>query len=190
MRRFNVTLESITPYMQHRMDSQKLEEWEKNRKNIIERADVALEDQVRAEYHAYRNAKGEYYLPSEHIRQCLIGGGSFLKSKVGASRKSMTGIVAAMFMVTPDEIILPPFDEIDKRSAQNKNVKARIIVIRPKWNHWKVTFVLEVWDDSITVETIKEIITNSGNYVGIGSYRPTNKGLFGRFSLVGFEEIK
>ena len=190
MKKYSVTLKGITPYMQHRMDDQKLEEWEKNRKGIIERQDVSQSDSVRAEYHCYRNLDSQCFIPSEHLRQSFINAGAFVKSKVGNARKSMKNVVAAMFMVSPEEITIPDYDLIDKRSAVNKNVKARIISIRPKWSNWKVTFTLLVDNDTITTNTIEEIINYAGSYVGIGSYRPTNNGYFGRFELVELKEGK
>lgn len=187
MKKYQVKIKGITPYMQHRMDDVKLDEWEKNRKQIIERPDVAHEDAVRAEFHCYRNGNGKCFIPSEHLRGSFIMAGGMVKSKVGNSKKSMKNIVAAMFFVTPEHIEMPDYDTIDKRSAVNKNIKARVITIRPKWTDWKAEFELNIDNDSITTATIKEIISQAGNYIGIGSFRPTNNGMFGRFSL---EEIK
>lgn len=48
---------------------------------------------------------------------------------------------------------------------------------------------LIVDEDSITTETITQIIEYAGKYVGIGSFRPTNNGLFGRFGLTSIEKV-
>ena len=168
------------------MDDQKLEQWEKNRGLIMERPDLSHEDAVRAEYHCYRNSTGKCFIPSDQLRGSFINAGSAVKAKVGGRSKSMKQVVAAMFMVTPDHIELPDYDSIDKRSAVNKNVKARVMVIRPKWSTWEAEFVLKVMNDTITKETITQIIEHAGNYVGIGSFRPTNNGMFGRFELKDF----
>ena len=47
----------------------------------------------------------------------------------------------------------------------------------------KTPYMQHRMDDTITQPTIKEIIENAGNYIGIGSFRPTNNGMFGRFQL-------
>lgn len=190
MNKFQVQLKSITPYMQHRMDDIKLSDWEKKRGSIIERPEVSHEDIVRAEYHCYRNKDGKCFIPADHIRGALITAGTFTKSKVGAQTKSMKSIVAAMFEVAEQEIILPDFDAIDKRSAVNKNVKARVVVVRPKWSEWKADFTLLVDNDTITTETVTKILQEAGQYVGIGSYRPTNNGSFGRFTVQNIQLIK
>lgn len=190
MKQYNVKIKGVTPYMQHRMDDQKLEAWEKNRGHIHERPDIAHTDVVRAEFHCYRNNNGCCYIPSDQIRGSLINAGSYVKAKVGGRSKSMKQIVAAMFMVYPEQIVLPDYDVIDKRSGVNHKVKARIITIRPRWNNWEAEFTLEISERSITTETVKSILEYAGDYVGIGSFRPTHNGMFGRFELVSIEEVK
>jgi len=189
MQKFEVKIEGVTPYMQHRMDDTKLEEWEKNRKHIIERDDVNKADLTRALYHCYLDKDNKPYMPSEHIRGALIGAGAFLKSKVGNSKKSMKNVVAGMFFVNPERITLPEEFEIDKRSAVNRNIKARVITIRPKWEKWAVNFELWVDNDTITQETIQELLETAGNYVGIGSFSPRNNGMFGRFNTTKLKKI-
>jgi hypothetical protein len=189
MKKFKVKIEFVTPYMQHRMDDEKLEEWEKNRKLIVERDDVAKEDQVRAEFHAYSDDQG-FYMPSDHLRGALIGAGAMVKSKVGNSRKSMKNIVAAMFFIEEEKLRMPKEYEIDKRSAVNKNIKARVICIRPKWAQLKIEFTLLVDNDTITDSTVKEIVENAGQYIGVGSFRPTNNGMYGRFKVNSIKPIK
>ena len=187
---YKVKIEGVTPYMQHRMDDQKLEDCEKNRKHIIERPELNEADLKRADFHCYRNLEGRCYIPAEQLRICFIGAGGYLKSKVGNSKRSMKGVIAAVLQISPEEIILPEFDQIDKRSAVNKNVKARVMVIRPKWNNWVAEFQMVIDNNTITKETIEELINTAGNYVGIGSYRPTNNGYFGRFKLVDLTKVQ
>lgn len=189
MKKYKVIIEGVTPYMQHRMDDVKLEQWEKLRGQIHERPEVNHEDAVRAEYHCYRSADGPCYIPADQIRGALIAAGSYVKAKVGGRSKSMKTIVAAMFMVTPEQILIPEYDAVDKRSAVNRNIKGRIIVVRPKWTTWSAEFTLSIDEDTITQPTIEQIIEYAGKYVGIGSFRPTNNGLFGRFELIEISQI-
>ena len=183
MKKYKVKIVGVTPYMQHRMDDAKLEEWEKNRKKIIERHDISQEDIKRAMFHSYMDDKGKFYIPSEHVRGALIEAGALVKSKVGNSRKSMKNIVAGMFFVMPSHLPIHQNFVIDKRSAVNKNIKARIIVIRPKWEQWETEFELWVDNDTITKETVQEILENSGRYIGIGSFRPLCNGMYGRYEV-------
>lgn len=176
--------------MQHRMDDQKLDQWEKQRGKIMERPELNHEDMVRAEYHCYRDeTTGKCYIPSDQVRGALIGGGSYMKAKVGGKSKSMKVIVAATFEPEEEKIFIPDYDQVDKRSTLNRNVKARVIVIRPKWSSLEAEFILKVYEDTLTIQTIKELFSFAGQYVGIGSFRPTTNGLFGRFELTSIEQL-
>jgi hypothetical protein len=191
MKKFNVKIVGVTPYLQHRIDDQKLEEWEKNRKFIIERDDIAKADLDRALFYSHSDEQG-FFIPSEHIRGSLINGSKNNKSKVGGATRSMKSIVAGMFFVYPEKIrsLDASAMVIDKRSAVNRNIKARIICIRPKWEQWSASFQIWVDNDTITKETVRQILENAGRYVGIGSFRPEHNGMFGRFEIESFELAK
>lgn len=184
MKKYKVRIEGVTPYMQHRMDDQKLEEWEKTHGRVVTNSSVSQTDATRAEFHCHRNdVNKKCFIPSEQLRQSFIGAGTLVKSKVGAQTKSMKSIVAGQWMIDEEEIYMPDYDQIDKRSGINRNNKARIIVIRPKWSKWSSEFTLIIDNDTTTDEMVTQIINFAGSNVGIGSYRPTNNGRFGRYKL-------
>lgn len=187
---YKVKVKGVTPYMQHRMDDTKLQEWEKLRSPIIERDGLADEPHKRAAFHSYITPEGEYFIPAEHFKQCFVKGGAFVKGKVGGTSKSMKNIVAGMWRIQEFRIPFRKFDEVDTRSAVNNNVKARIIVHRPLWREWSAEFTLMIDEDvnnRMTVETVKAIISYGGRYLGVGSYRPEHTGEFGRFEIESLE---
>lgn len=179
MQKFLVKVVGSTPYMQHRMDDTKLTEWLKLRGNILE--PEISEPEQKAIFHSYVDKDGKFYIPNEHFKQCFLNGGKNVKGKVGATTKSLKQVVAGMWFIRPFNIPFRKFDEIDSRSAVNQNVKARVMVHRPKWNEWQCEFELHIDEPNMTIETIKEIIRIGGNHVGVGSYRPEHAGEFGRF---------
>lgn len=190
MRKFLIKVQGVTPYMQHRMDDVKLEQWVRERGPIYERYDIS-NPEVIADFHShiYFNGSPEYFIPADHFRMSMIEAGKLVKGKVGGATKNMSNVVAGLFIVTPERIKLPKWDIIDKRSAVNRNIKGRVIVIRPRWNTWGAEFTLSVDEDTITNEMIGKIITNSGKYIGVGSYRPQNKGQFGRYDLISITNL-
>lgn len=190
MREFTVKIKGVTPYMQHRMDTQKLLEWEQSRGRIIERDNLNTEPEKIAAFHSYIDNEGNYYIPAEHFKQSFVKGGAFVKGKVGNSTRSMKNIVAGMWRIKEEKIPFRKFDEVDVRSAVNNNIKARVITHRPKWNKWECEFTLLIDDDGLTTnKMIQDIIGYSGRFLGIGSYRPEHTGEFGRFTLNGFIEL-
>jgi len=105
MKSFRIGIEAnpVFPYyMQHRMDDTKLADWEKNRGKIMERPELSKEDNLRAEYHAYRDERG-YYIPTEHILGAIKIASKEFKSKTGSGRKSMKDEVAGGFFIQGDE---------------------------------------------------------------------------------------
>lgn len=176
--------------MQHRMDDVKLEQWVRQRGPIYERYNIS-DPEVIADFHSHTFLNGDvnYFIPSDHFRMSMIEAGKMVKGKVGGATKSMSNVVAGLFTVSPEHIIIPKWDAIDKRSAVNRNIKGRVIVIRPKWTTWNAEFTLTVDEDSITEEMVLKILTNSGKYIGIGSYRPQNKGQFGRYDVTDLIQV-
>lgn len=186
-RTFEVTIVGISPYMQHRMIDEKLETYEKGEGPVVRSKAPSLTMEHRAEMHSfhYDDAAGRrhYYMPSDHIKQCLIGGGGYMKSNMGNSRRSLSNIIAAMFRITPMQIELPKYDTIDSRSAVNPNTHNRVMTYRPQWTNWRVSFNLTVWEDTLTIEQIHKVFDYAGFCLGVGSYRPQHKGEFGMFEL-------
>jgi len=162
MKKYKVKIKGVTPYMQKRMDDAELEEWEKKRGKIIERKDISDSDYKRALFHSHIDDDGNHYVPSEQLEGSMINAGAFMKAKVGNSRKSMKNIVAAMFSVYPINIPILEDWAIDKRSGVNRNIRGRVILIRPKWKEWKLDFEIHVDNDTITDETVKEILIYAG----------------------------
>jgi hypothetical protein len=83
------------------------------------------------------------------------------------------------------------YSGIDKRSAVNPNNKARVITVRPKWDAgWEAEFVLTVKIDLLTDDMVRNIIQYAGEFIGIGSFRPTKNGEFGCYEIIEFTELK
>lgn len=192
LRIFKVKVLLVTEYMQHRMDDNKLADWLQLRGKIIENQGITDDAEKTATYHSYFDENG-FYIPSEHFQQCFCNGGKTVKGKVGAQTKSMTQVVSGQFFILEEKIRIPKFDQIDIRSAVNGNVKARVMVTRPKWSDGlEVEFHLGIDDvgSEITEKTIFEIMKNGGSFSGIGSYRPEHKGQFGRFIVQELTYLK
>jgi len=55
---------------------------------------------------------------------------------------------------------------------------------------WEGKVEIHVLDDTITSEVLEDHLVQAGQFVGVGSFRPQNRGLFGRFKLVSLKEKK
>lgn len=65
------------------------------------------------------------------------------------------------------------------RIGQSKHVR-----VRPRFNTWKVAGVFQVWDEQITEAALRDILKWTGEYKGLGDWRPSSKtpGPYGRFT--------
>jgi len=193
MQKFKICIQGKTPYMQHRMDDVTLEEWEKSMgQSVIKKLNEP--DRQRTAFFGYFDEEGTPYIPSGHVKACLIMAGSFIKIKIGSTRKSMKSIVGGMMSIVPHRLpILPNPNawEVDKRVAKNPVTKARIVVYRPRWDVWRTEFDLLVDNEEITIDILKSLFQYAGNNVGIGSYRPIPcNGECGRFGLISIDKIE
>ncbi len=171
MNKVNVTIEGISPLLMHSFPMVPIDAIEKKSK----------EDQ--AEYAAYRDPDTkELYVPGVAIQRCLIQAATFSKGK---GRASLQKEVAASVIVTPERISLGTKTySIDSRPVVVPATKGRIIRHRPRFDKWKLDFVVEYDPTLMTVIQLRKVIDDAGSRVGLLDFRPEKKGSFGRFIVV------
>lgn len=60
----------------------------------------------------------------------------------------------------------------------------------PLVHQWEGNVDYYVFDDIITPEVFEEHLRDSGRFIGIGRFRPRNRGYYGRFEVLGIEWSK
>lgn len=137
-----------------------------------------------AETSVYRMANKQLYLPTLCFRQSLIyaGGGK----KVG--KRSARSVLAATVFPGTDKTGLidakgrPITDyEMDIRGAVNKTA-GRIVISRACVHHWNCIAELDIDTDMIEPKLIADLLNEAGTISGVGAYRPSCGGWFGRFT--------
>ncbi|UCD07260.1 MAG: hypothetical protein JSW41_05560 [Candidatus Aenigmatarchaeota archaeon] len=172
-----VEIEGIRPLLQHRFPD--VGEAEKKSKKKTGSIDYSLE----AEKSAYRDEKGNLYQPSTHIEGALVKGAVNFQI-TGKGKKTYKDLVKATVFVEPEAIPHEIQDyEIDSRPVVIQ--RARVVRYRPRLDEWKLKFKIQVRDDQLPKEVLKEILEYAGNNVGIGDYRPR----FGTFMVTSFKEV-
>jgi hypothetical protein len=65
------------------------------------------------------------------------------------------------------------------RVGQTKHVR-----VRPRFEQWETAGLLEVNDEQITTAVLQDILTQTGNYKGLGDWRPGGRtpGPYGMFT--------
>lgn len=134
---------------------------------------------------AYIDKNGELYHPAAAIIRLLREAGAGHKQK--GTRKAIKYIVPAAVRSTEETIPLFNGDggrakhfEVDSRPVVIPATKGRIMRHRPRLDTWSAKFTLAINEDILSNETIHQLLTEGGESIGIGDYRP----MFGTFQVM------
>ena len=137
---------------------------------------------------AYRDDKGNLFIPGPNIFASIIEAGKFHKagkSKVTTQRSSL--IPAGVFILDPIIPLNTKNFEVDSRSVVIPSTGGRIMCHRPRLDSWQLTFNLEVDVEMFDENFVRLLVDDAGKKVGLGDFRPSRKGPFGRFSVIGWK---
>lgn len=135
-----------------------------------------------AEKRSYRDEDGKLFLPNKHFKASMVKASADFKM---TGRKTYKDYVKAGVFVSPEKIILEQQDYVIHEEPVVIQ-RARVMSWRPKFNEWSCEFKIEIVDDMINQETLKEILVTAGKYKGVGDYRPE----YGRFEVKDWKVIK
>lgn len=146
----------------------------------------------------YRDENGRMGIPTINLIGALKGAGRAIKNGKKAISTATTTTLFS-FLEFSDEFI--PFDDldengeipwrVDKRRGVMKNGAAQVAVgiIRPKFEKWSFTVTVRLNEKLLREETLKALFVEAGTNMGLGDFRPSKNGPFGRFEVVKFEAI-
>lgn len=189
MKTYQVQIKGVTSLLQHRFGETAQESGD-TRKVMVERGTPREE----ASKFCYRTPKGEFYFPGAAIARLLreAGGGH----KIKGSRKSAKYVVPAACLVLEDAIVLRNGDgktlvkdfEVDSRPVTIPATKGRIMRHRPRFDDWSATFSLRVNETILSPDFVQRLLTEGGEQLGIGDFRPEKGGPFGTFNVTAWKE--
>jgi hypothetical protein len=177
MERYGVTIEGISPLLQHRFSGDG--ELPPEAKFVAGSRDYTEE----WEGALYKMEDGTVYQPSDHIENSLVKAASNFQI-TGRGKKTYKDLVKAAIIIDP--VFIPhkfqKFD-IDRRAVRVG--RSRVIRQRPCFHQWQLCFELQITEEQLPGKVVKEILDYAGRYVGIGDFRPK----FGRFHVTRWDKI-
>ena len=179
------TLKSTSPYSQGRFH---------NTPKLPKEAPDAHEERTWMERLHY-DKNQQVFIPPMQFANCIKEAAKYLSMKIpGDGNNKYTKHFEAGVMVI-DPLQLPiRVDEVhgdwrhvpsDGRPGGTKRVMKCFPVI-PEWSGQVVFYVL---DDKITENVFRYVLEQAGQLIGIGSFRPRNRGYFGRFEVESMQWI-
>ena len=176
---YAVEIEGVAPLLQHRYTKDS-----KSGAKSAGRGATVYDPQEEAEKGLYQTKDGNPYEPADHLEAAFIKEAVNYKIP-GQGKKTFKDAIRAGVIIEPREIPISPGTwEIDERVVVIKG--DRILRWRPRFNEWNLKFEIQVIDERITENILKEIVINAGKYVGIGDFRPK----FGRYQVLKFAKVK
>jgi hypothetical protein len=138
---------------------------------------------------AHYDEQGRVYIPANMISSAIKASALYLSLKVpGKGNSTYTKNFKAGLIVldglyvgiTKDELKSETlFVPSDGKSGGSKRVE-KVFPIVPKWSGQIVAYIA---DPIITEDVFLQHLKVTGNFIGLGRWRPRNGGLYGRFAV-------
>jgi len=134
--------------------------------------------------------KGNVFIPPMSFKFALETAARFLRLRIPGKGQSEYGKHFQAGVIVPECLILP--NKKDKVDGEWLNLHAngkrgsgtRVQRCMPIIPEWKGTVKYYVLDDTIPKDIFEQVLTESGNFIGIGRFRPENGGYLGRYKIV------
>ncbi len=138
----------------------------------------------------YTDLEGKPCIPQPNLFRCLIDAGAFFKagkSKITTQKTSMIPACVEIQGVTIRLQHKEPWT-VDSRPVRNPSTGGRFLCHRPCFNDWKLTFTVRIDTSMISAKLLRELVDAAGKRIGLGDFRPSCKGPFGKFVVVAWKE--
>lgn len=190
MKTVSVSIQGTSPLMLCRFNEES-EQPKPTRRVLVDRGTP----REQAEKACYRDKEGRFFFPGPAIAGLLREAAA--NHKIRGTRRSAKYLIPAAVVVNEDAILIRNGDgkslakdfEVDSRPAVIPATKGRIMAHRPRWDCWSATFTLQINDDILPTDFINQVLTEGSQQVGIGAFRPSKSGPYGRFLVKEWKEI-
>ncbi len=187
MKFVEIWLEGQTPMLLHRATEEALAP-SPSRKNSVT---MPEDPRVICGKAVYRMPDSKHLaIPGAAIMRLLREAGGAHKSR--GSRKSLKYIVPAAVLVTDELCGLYLNDrktklidfEVDSRPVTIPATKGRVMRHRARCNEWSCKATIRILDDLLDEGTVRQLLTEGVQQIGLGDFRPEKGGPFGTSHLV------
>ncbi len=79
--------------------------------------------------------------------------------------------------------------EVDSRPVVIPSTKGVIMRHRPRLDAWEAEFTMEVDEEILDCDFVQQLLSEGGRRVGIGDFRPSCGGGFGRFEVIQWKVL-
>lgn len=188
MKIYTAKLESTTPIAFGRYYTQEVPELPREGKDDYEKRTW--------KNRAHVNDEGFVILSPLAFKNCLTSISKYLGEQIpGKGKSTYTKHFTSGILIT-DPIVLPvKKDDLAGRwlhvpADGMRGGSKRVLKCFPVIEKWSGDLGIVVLDEVITKEVLSKHLIEAGNFIGIGSLRVQNNGIFGRFRVKSLVEAK
>jgi hypothetical protein len=139
---------------------------------------------------------GSVFIPPFAFKNCLDSAAKYLGMQIPGRGKATYTKHFVSGVLVMDPLILP----LKKAEVKGEwryvpgdgmpGGSKRVMKCFPVIPKWEGTVDIQVLDDTVTSDVLEEHLVQAGQFIGVGSFRPQNRGIYGRFKLVSLKEKK
>lgn len=143
-----------------------------------------------AELKVYRDSNGKAIIPSTNVMRAIVDAGAFIKLGKTKVTTAKSSIVPAGVAIQELELPLTPQSfEVDSRAVVIPATGGRVMAHRARFDQWKLSMTLDIDTELFSDKSVRELVDIAGKRVGLGDFRPSRKGPFGRFHVVSWKTV-
>ncbi len=186
--KITATIEGISPLLMHRRPHERETPTASGRSPTSANASQAT-PREQARKTAYRDhISGELYLPRRNLFAAIVDAGKFHKLGNRRLTTRRSSFIPVGIAVMEQEVWLGTTHfEVDSRPVRASPSGGSVMRHRARVDRWKGTFTLHVNDTLFPPELARALLEDAGQLVGVGDFRPSTRGPFGRFRVSGWE---
>ena len=196
MKRLLITCVGAYPIMMDPMTDEVLDSLATGVRVQIQK-DLSHADVARKKIYRENGDKdGRIGLPTEMLFATLVAAGRKVsyrgKTNISTAETSM---LPGLLTINEDFLPFPipdgatePKWTVDKRRGRLENGTA-VCLRRPKFADWGFEVTIDFDDKEISEGKVRELFNIAGRFCGLGSFRPSCKGPFGRFAVQKLADI-
>jgi len=188
MRAYKVKLKSKSAYSQSR-------HYTKDEVPALEKEAPDAYERRTWRHRLHIDGAGQVYIPPMALKNCLQDAAKFLSLKIpGKANATYTKHFDAGVMVIDELKLGIHADDVEPESLYvpsdgRPGGGKRVTKLFPLIRSWEAETTIYILDPTITEAVLRRHLDEAGTLIGMGRFRPRNRGFYGRFDVVSLQEV-
>ena len=197
MGKVEVVMVGIAPMLMNRIsEATLLSVRDKTAKKAMNKVVLAPREEANGKVHTTED--GKPIIPANVMMANLISAGKFIMLDKKRQLSTATSSLLPSFLT-----ILEPFAyiktkdqkstakwEVDMQAGKNPNGGELVCIVRPRFDDWSIKFTFELDLDTLPETTYRQLFDYAGVRCGLGDFRPSKKGIYGKYVVQSWKMIK